>query len=251
MKGPKYRVRCWEYPFVWVQYVRMTEFKGRRDSPRLAAIIQVRYRRREDFALEYARDISLGGVFIATEDPLSEGEAVEIQLFLPELKQPVALFGTVVRTVRTKAKGLSGMGIAFEELDEFTRATLLGYLREMESDRETVVDRRGRSVRYDQVLEVHYASVSDFLVDYSENISKNGIFVKTENPADADSIVPMKLYLPNGDVLEITGKVVHALPPTLAGELQRPAGMGIEFLHFHGSSQERLWAYIESLNQGA
>lgn len=223
---------------------------SRRTSPRVAAVIQVRYRRREDFVLEYARDISLGGVFITSEDPLPEGEPVECQFYLPEMARPVSMPGKVVRTIRSRTRGLSGMGIAFEELDEFTRATLIGYLKEMTSDRECVVDRRGKANRFDQVLEVEYTSVGDFLVDYSENISKNGIFVRSDEPQPADSIVPMKITLPNGEVIEVTGRVAHAIEPDLAKQIGRAPGMGIEFLHYHGSSQERLWNYIESLSNG-
>jgi uncharacterized protein (TIGR02266 family) len=222
----------------------------RRTSPRVAAVIQVRYRRREDFVLEYARDISSGGVFITSEDPLPEGEPVECQFYLPELARPVTMPGKIVRTIRSRTRGLSGMGIAFEALDEFTRATLMGYLKEMTSDRECIVDRRGKAVRYDQVLEVEYNSVGEFLKDYSENLSKNGIFVRTDEPQPADTVVPMKITLPNGEHIEVTGRVVHAIDADLASQIGRSAGMGIEFLHYHGSSQTRLWNYIESLSNG-
>lgn len=221
----------------------------RRSADRIAAVIQVRYKKREDFVLEYARDISQGGIFIGTEDPLTEGETVELQLHLPGLPQPVTLLGTIVRTVRAREKGLSGMGIAFGELEEYVRATLQTYLKELEANRECVVDRRGKSVRYDQVLEVRYQSVKDFLVDYSENISKNGIFVRSEAPPPIDTIVPMKIYLPNGKVLEITGRVAHTIDPEAAQRLSHAPGMGIEFLHFHGNSQSELWNYVESLSR--
>lgn len=225
--------------------------ESRRSAPRVAAVIEVRYRRREDFVLEYARDISLGGINIASEDPVGEGERVDLHLHLPELPQPIRVKGTVLRTVRSRTKGVSGMGIAFDEFDEYTRTTLQSYLREMTADRECVVDRRGKFVRYDQVLEVEYNTVGEFIVDYSENISKNGLFVKTDKPQPIETIVPMKITLPNGEKLDVTGKVVHVIDPELAGQISRAAGMGIQFLHYHGTSQERLWAYIESLSGGS
>jgi uncharacterized protein (TIGR02266 family) len=221
---------------------------SRRSSPRVAATIQVRYKTREDFVLEYARDISLGGLFIASDDPLSEGEHVELHLILPGMAQPLKLYGKIVRSVRAKTKGSSGMGIAFDDIEEFTRASLMEFVRDMIGDRVCVVDRRGKAVRYDQILEIHYDSVGEFLIDYSENLSKNGVFIKTEHPQPIDSIVPMKFNLPNGDVIEVTGNVVHIVEPTVAKITGRPAGMGVAFIHYHGSSQERLWAYIESLN---
>lgn len=224
---------------------------SRRTSPRVAAVIEVRYRRREDFVLEYARDISLGGLFVGSEDPVAEGERVEMHLMLPDLTHPVRVSGTVLRTVRSRTKGISGMGIAFDEFDEHTRATLIGYLKEMSADRECVVDRRGKFVRFEQALEVEYNTVGDFLVDYSQNISKNGIFIKTERPQPVETIVPLKITLPNGEKLEVTGKVAHVIDAELAADLKRSAGMGIQFMSYHGTSQERLWAYIESLsNQG-
>ena len=223
--------------------------KDRRSSPRVATVVQVKYKRRQDFVLEYARDISLGGVNIASEDPLAEGEAVDVHLHLPGLAQPVVLPGKVVRTVRSRTSGLSGMGIAFDEVDEYTHATLMGYLKEIELQRECIIDRRGKMVRFDHVVEVNYTSVREFLVDYSENLSKNGMFIRTENPSATDSIVPMKIKLPNGQSLEITAKVCHVMAIEKARKLNRPPGMGVEFIHFHGDSRERLWTYVEELSK--
>lgn len=223
--------------------------ESRRTTPRVAAVIEVRYQRREDFVLEYARDISLGGLFVASEDPLAEGDRVEMHLMLPELAYPIRIAGSVLRTVRSRTKGVSGMGIAFDEFDEHTRATLIGYLKEMTADRECVVDRRGKFVRFEQTLEVEYNTVGDFLIDYSQNISKNGIFVKTDRPQPVETIVPLKITLPNGEKLEITGKVAHVIDAELAADLGRQAGMGVQFMSYHGTSQERLWAYIESLSE--
>jgi uncharacterized protein (TIGR02266 family) len=208
----------------------------------------VRYKRREDFVLEYARDISLGGIFISTEEPVSEGETVDLQLHLPELPQAVKITGKVVRVTQGKGRGMSGMGIAFGELDEFTQSTLQQYLREMTADRECVVDRRGKAVRFDQVLEVHYNTVGEFLIDYSENISKNGMFIKTESPQPIDSMIPALITLPNDERLEVTCRVVHVLSVEEASKFNHAPGMGIEFVHYRGDSQERLWKYIESLS---
>ena len=79
-----------------------------------------------------------------------------------------------------------------------------------------LVDRRGKANRFEQVLEVEYNSVGEFLVDYSENISKNGIFMRTDEPQPVETIIPMKITLPNKEVIEVTGRVVHAIDADLA-----------------------------------
>ncbi len=55
----------------------------RRRSPRECAEIQVQYESIDELFTEFTRDINEGGVFVATETPLSLDEPVEMSFRLP------------------------------------------------------------------------------------------------------------------------------------------------------------------------
>ena len=82
-----------------------------------------------------------------------------------------------------------------------------------------------RSARVPVALELEYRSAGAFLVAYSTNLSKGGIFVETSTPLPIGTVVAMRLHAPNTPVCEINGSVAW-LRPESTGPGQ-PAGMGI------------------------
>ena len=58
---------------------------------------------------------------------------------------------------------------------------------------------RRSEVRVQARLKVRFRDVDAFVAEYTHNISKGGLFVKTVSPCPADSLVEVVLILPEND----------------------------------------------------
>jgi uncharacterized protein (TIGR02266 family) len=99
----------------------------RRAFPRYEARFQVGWSTVQDFVLEYAANISVGGVFVQTDNPPELDRIVTVSLKLPGSDSAVETKGVIVhRVTREEAteKGtISGMGVQFlDSSDEFRGA---------------------------------------------------------------------------------------------------------------------------------
>ncbi len=100
----------------------MVSHDNRRNDPRYPMCVQVKYPRRNAFFFEYTRNISRGGMFIATDKPMELGERFTFELQIPGEDEPMRLVGEVrwrvtpdeVSGMKGPVKDLeTGMGIAF------------------------------------------------------------------------------------------------------------------------------------------
>ncbi|MBN2798098.1 MAG: TIGR02266 family protein [Deltaproteobacteria bacterium] len=89
-----------------------------RVSSRVPIRVLVEYERIDDFLADYSSNLSLGGMFIRTTQPLDMGTRFRIRFRLPHRPRPVETFG-VVRWVVPDDGGpetVPGMGIQFDDL---------------------------------------------------------------------------------------------------------------------------------------
>jgi type IV pilus assembly protein PilZ len=101
------------YPHSW----GMSEGdRERRESGRAALELPVQYERLNALLSDYTHNISRGGTFIRTDQPLQVGTSLSFTVQAPALGDPIVLRG-VVRWVVDPAQANdgrpSGMGIAF------------------------------------------------------------------------------------------------------------------------------------------
>ena len=82
-----------------------------------------------------------------------------------------------------------------------------------------------RSARVPVALELEYRSAGAFLVAYTTNLSKGGIFIETSTPLPIGTVVAMQLHAPLTPACDVQGTVAW-LRPESTGPGQ-PAGMGI------------------------
>jgi uncharacterized protein (TIGR02266 family) len=94
----------------------------RRAFPRYPASFPVRFATVQDFVLEYAANISAGGVFVHTEEPPPLKAVVRIEMELPGGGDPVPARGVVVHRVTpdsAKSRGtMAGIGVQFLDADD-------------------------------------------------------------------------------------------------------------------------------------
>jgi len=96
----------------------------RRAFPRVNVNFAVRFASVQDFVLEYAANISAGGVFVHTEQPPPLKTIVQVEMVLPGSDTPVPTRGMVVHCLtkeEAEQKGtLPGVGVQFmDATDEF------------------------------------------------------------------------------------------------------------------------------------
>jgi hypothetical protein len=72
-------------------------------------------------------DVALGGVFLRTAVPLTEGERVQVALTLGRRAQPVVADGIVTRAVRAQHGSRHGVGVEFVNIVD-GRETLRRFL---------------------------------------------------------------------------------------------------------------------------
>jgi len=101
-----------------------------RRFPRAPIELKVEYKKLNAFFFDYTRNISKGGTFIKTRQPLVVGTEFIFRLEVPHLQAPLILKGRVKWVVcnegpaATAKRGEAGMGIEFVYDSDEERATV-------------------------------------------------------------------------------------------------------------------------------
>lgn len=106
----------------------------RRNDERASIELVVRYQRLNAFFADYARNISRGGTFVATNKPLPKGTEFVFLLDVPQLPEAISLRAHVMWTIEREqaSKGNpAGMGIQFLYDDADERTRLEQYVEEL------------------------------------------------------------------------------------------------------------------------
>jgi type IV pilus assembly protein PilZ len=102
-------------------------------------------------------------------------------------------------------------------------------------------------LRIDAKIAVEFKNFDHFYREYANNLSKGGLFIKTEKALDTQTIVEVNLKLPNlADPLNLVGEVVHTIDAGMAKSNGWNAGMGIHFVDFEDGVQQILEEYIKA-----
>lgn len=111
----------------------MRPSENKRKAPRLHHDIPVAYRSVGSFLSDWATNLSQGGLFINTRDPLPVGTAVNVIIQLPGAAFPYDFAGRVARvTAFGNGENLApGMAIEFRDVDEGRRRELEGFVERL------------------------------------------------------------------------------------------------------------------------
>lgn len=105
----------------------MYEVERREHARQRVSRVEVRIASRESFRASYLRDLSLGGLFVRSRQPLATGTHVVVELSVAELA-PTRLRGEVVRQEHGDDGQPRGFGVRFATVDAETRAAILRIL---------------------------------------------------------------------------------------------------------------------------
>ena len=93
----------------------------RRIHPRIPILLMVEYDSLSDFFVDYATDISQGGMFVITREKLGIGAQVNVKFTLPGESGALEAAGTVVRKTE---KPSVGVGIRFDPLPDNAKSAI-------------------------------------------------------------------------------------------------------------------------------
>jgi uncharacterized protein (TIGR02266 family) len=113
---------------------RVCEFSAR-DGIRLLETLSVTYKDKRSFVKAYTGNVSGGGLFIKTENPLKKGEDFLVKLELPGLSETVVIKCEVIWTRKKEEETdayPAGMGVKFIEMTKENNKILKKYLRDIE-----------------------------------------------------------------------------------------------------------------------
>lgn len=111
----------------------------KRVAPRFRAQLEVRYKTAGAFIQEYTENISMGGLFVRTEQPLNVGDLVKLTVFLPGADRQLIVEGSVAhreapRFLADADGAVSGMGVEFIELSMEDRQALAAYVKSLQGN---------------------------------------------------------------------------------------------------------------------
>ena len=103
-----------------------------RRAERLPLKVRVTYEHLDDFLDDYSANVSLGGMFVRSDDPLPVGARFRLRFDIPGRERPVQTTGEVRWIVEPgDAAGLApGMGIRFEPLSQADQKDVARWLRD-------------------------------------------------------------------------------------------------------------------------
>ena len=109
--------------------------KARRAN-RLQHELLVAYRSMDGFITDWAVNISRGGMFINTRNPLAVGTTVRLIISLPDTAFPFDLTGRVTRVAEfnNPANQVPGMGIEFVDVDDEKRARIERFVERLRKE---------------------------------------------------------------------------------------------------------------------
>jgi len=116
--------------------------------PRESIELVVRYQRLNAFFADYVKNISRGGTFVATVEPLPPDTEFVFSLAVPEMEEPLQLRAKVMWTTAPEAASKeqpAGMGIQFQYRDAEERGRLERLIEQL------IVDQLGQR-HADQLL---------------------------------------------------------------------------------------------------
>ncbi len=186
-----------------------------------------------------SRELSALGIAVRSLAPPQVGARVSMALYLPNTGIPEVAIGRV-SAARSGAPAESGFWADFIVVDPQARMRISHLLSEHDQQ-----DRQQRAYeRFPVKLQVRFRTASEFVQEHAVNLSRGGIFIRSEDPPPVDTAVEVELLLPDGGPPVTSGGiVVHRQPPAAA----KVAGVGVQFVDASDAFRERIDRYMESL----
>ena len=115
---------------------KIEEPRALRQADRLEHELLVAYKTVDGFITDWAVNISRGGIFINTRNPLEVGTTVRLIISLPDTAFPFDLSGRVTRVnhPHNPSNHVSGMGIEFLDVEDEKRERIERFVERLRKE---------------------------------------------------------------------------------------------------------------------
>jgi len=201
--------------------------------------IEVDLADRREFSRRYLEECPHGGLMVDSVEPLAEEDLVELDVCFLDSDTRHLIRG-VVLWCRDDDTGTRRTGIGFLPTEAHVREALLASPAPALPGPERDLTRKQR--RYATTLKVTYQTATDFVIDYTRNISTGGIFINSQRPPELGTSILFRLHPPGEDEpIDLPGEVAWRRP----GQ-----GFGVRFSGADRGTLNRLARLVRHLSVG-
>jgi uncharacterized protein (TIGR02266 family) len=93
-------------------------------------------------------------------------------------------------------------------------------------------------------LEVEFGDETNFYTGFSENISTGGVFIATYNLVEIGKLIHLSLTLPDGETIEVHGRVQWVRDPRNRDVSNVPPGIGVQFQNLAPESEMYIQEFV-------
>jgi len=109
--------------------VEQTGADNKRREKRCPVSLKVKYNTAKEFKIDYTKNVSQGGMLITTESPIETGTKLQLELFIPDLNEPILLTVEVMHNHKHAFdEKHAGVGVRFIDIDPLSKSILKNYL---------------------------------------------------------------------------------------------------------------------------
>ncbi len=212
-----------------------------RKSKRVANQLNVLYGQDKPIFPGFTRNISLSGLELVGKTIYYPNTTINI---LIQNAEPIELKGVV--------RWISDIRYAdSQNIKQFMGVDLIAatpqYAELVKNSAGQFADKRTEP-RFGKVYKVVFDTPEHLMEEYTQDISKGGIFVLTENPPAIGTYVSMQIVIAEtGESISAEGEVVHVVSLEQAEMNGANPGIGVQFTSFPGGGKEILEKFIQAL----
>jgi hypothetical protein len=104
-----------------------------------------------------------------------------------------------------------------------------------------------KSARYRVHMSVRYGSARDFVVEYAQNLSAGGLFIRGAHHLEPLSEITVELNLPGYKTFQVTAQVAHIVTPEMAAGTDNQPGAGVAITKKPEGFEEAMATYLQRL----
>lgn len=105
-----------------------------------------------------------------------------------------------------------------------------------------------RAQRYQAQQAVHFYRIDELVAAEAQDVSNQGLFVRTDAWLPINGVVDLAVTLPDGTHVVLPSRVAHCLTPEQASEVGRDSGIGFEVLPARKRDSELWRRYVRALS---
>jgi len=215
--------------------------------------VKLTWRRRVEHTT--ARDVSFNGMFLPTSLQIALRQLVRLDLELPWDELLVSMHAMVVHVAHSASAEdhEHGIGVQFFGLGKSEKEAWLRFVErvrqgvaELDSEGWTVRLRRPQPKperrqfgRFAALFEVRATHLGELVTMYTRDVSKGGMFLKTEVALGVGDLLHLTIHHPDTDES-------FSLRGLVRRQVSEPEmlGVGVEFLGMTDAKREEFWRFV-------